>query len=589
MNKLTSPATSSAWLPRALDDEAAEAARRSSCWPPLAVRLLAARGLDSDEAAEAFLHPSLPTLPPPLTMADMDQASAIMADAIEAGEVVVVLGDYDVDGVTSVAQVLWFMRQIGARAVHSIPDRVRDGYGLDPVAIGALVEQGMRVFVAVDTGVGEHETIARMKARGAQVIVIDHHEIEGGLPPADAVLNPKREDCGFPSSDLAACGLTFFFLGAVKATLEARGWFERQGMAPPSLRGILDLVGLGTVADVVPLVGVNRTLARHGIKELRSLKRPGLKRLVEVAGIRARRLDEGHVGFQLGPRLNAAGRIAHADLALELLMTEDDQEARRLAARLNELNRERQGLERDAQAAAVAQIEAEPERHLSGGAIVVAGEGWHVGVVGITASRLVDRYGRPALVLTRDGDVYRGSGRSVSGFDLIDALGDGASLMAGYGGHAMACGVSVPHDGLDAFADWFRARTGERLTDEMRVRRRRYDAEVRLADVMDEAFLGLYRELWPFGQANRRPVFLARDVQLVEILRQSGRLTRYRVRQGDVETTLSLFGDADGKPPAPARVDLLFHLDLFEWKGIETTGLTADDYRMTGGRDATDA
>jgi single-stranded-DNA-specific exonuclease len=589
MNKLSPPERETAWTPRALDPDADEAARRSSRWPPLAVRLLAARGLDSDQAVEAFLSPRLPTLPKPASMADMDRAAALMADAVEAGEAVAVLGDYDVDGITSVAQVLWFLRGLGVHVVHSIPHRVRDGYGLDPGAIAALVEQGVRLFVTVDTGIGEHETIAKMKARGAQVIVIDHHKIERGLPPADAVLNPKREDCGFPSSDLAACGLTFFFLGAVKAALTTRGWFERQGMTPTNLRGILDLVGLGTIADVVPLVGVNRTLARHGLMQLRALERPGLKRLVEVAGIRTRRLDAGHVGFQLGPRLNAAGRIDHADLALELLMTEDDGEARRLAARLNELNRERQGLERDAQAAAVAQIEADPERHLSGGAVVVAGEGWHVGVVGITASRLVERYGRPALVLTRDGDVYRGSGRSVPGFDLIDALGDGASLMAGYGGHAMACGVSVAHDGLDAFADWFRAHAGERLTDDMRLRRRYYDAEVRLADVMDEAFGGLYRELWPFGQANPRPVFLAREVQLVEVLRQSGRLTRYRVRQGDVETTLSMFGDADGKPPAPARVDLLFHLDLFDWKGIETTGLTADDYRMTGGRDATDA
>jgi single-stranded-DNA-specific exonuclease len=563
------------WTERHVDPDAARRLAKECEVPLLAARLLVQRGLGSADEVRRYLDPRLADLPDPGLMKGMAEAAALLADAIEAGEPVAVLGDYDVDGITSVTQVMLFFRALGRPATFHIPHRVHDGYGLSESAVARLLDEGVRTFVTVDTGIGEVATIGRMKARGARVVVIDHHELGDALPPADAIVNPHQPGCGFPHQDLAACALTFYVLAAVRRELTSRGWFEAAGVAVPDKTEPLDLVALGTVADVVPLTGANRILARHGLKRLRAQERPGVKCLVDVSPIRTRKLDAGHISFHLAPRLNAGGRVDVADTGVHLLLATDPREAARLAAKLDALNRERQVLEREATAAAVAAQEADP-RLAEGGGIVAADEGWHVGVVGIMAGRLAERFHRPALVLARDGDAWRGSGRSIEGFDLVRHLEQGRHLLRTLGGHAFACGLSVEDGRLAEFADWFRTTTAAALAALPPPKASEVDAVARLEAVLDPRFLDVYRELWPFGQANPRPTFLLPGVHLTEVLDDRGTSKRLRVVDGDTETTVT-FWSAQGAPEVPAHVDLVARLDLFDYRGAEVAGLTAVD------------
>jgi len=569
------------WTSKATDPVAVQRLAREARLPLLAACLLVQRGLTSADQARSFLNPRLADLPDVWRMKGMREAADLLADAIVAGDPIAVLGDYDVDGITSVTQVLSFLRALGKGGAFHIPHRVHDGYGVSEAAVARFLDEGVRTFVTVDTGIAEVEVIAAMKARGARVVVIDHHELGEALPPADAIVNPHQPGCDFPYSTLAACALTFYVLSAVRQTLKDRGWFDATGVPVPDLKDTLDLVALGTVADVVPLTGANRILARQGLKRMRALERPGLKCLVEVSNIRTKRLEASHVSFQLAPRLNAGGRVDVADTGVHLLLADDPREAARLAGKLDTLNRERQGLEREATASAIASLEGDP-RLAGGGGIVVADAGWHLGVVGIMAGRLAERYGRPALVLAPDGDGWRGSGRSVEGFDLVRHLEQGRHLLRTLGGHAFACGLSVEGARLEEFAAWFRETTAPALAALPPVSAAEVDAEARLSDLLEPAFLDVYRELWPFGEANPKPTFLVRGVALTDVLDDRGTSRRLRLGQGDVETTVT-FWSADKAPDVPAEVDLVCRLDLFEHRGAEVAGLTAVDAIPVGG------
>lgn len=569
------------WTPSATDPVAVQRLAREAGLPLLAARLLVQRGLLAAADVPRFLQPRLADLPDLWTMKGLREAATLLADVIAATEPVAVLGDYDVDGITSVTQVLLFLRALGCPATFHIPHRITDGYGLSETAVARLLDEGYRTFVTVDTGISEIDTITRLKARGARVVVIDHHEVGDRLPPADAIVNPHQPGCGFPYRTLAACALTFYVLSGVRRVLQERGWFEATGRDVPDLKSSLDLVALGTVADVVPLTHANRILARQGLMRLRALERPGLKSLVEVSNIRTRKLDAGHVSFQLAPRLNAGGRVDVADTGVHLLLATDPREAARLAGKLDALNRERQGLERDATATAIAALESDAGR-IDGGGLVVADAAWHLGVVGIMAGRLAERFQRPALVLARDGDGWRGSGRSVEGFDLVQHLEQARPLLRTLGGHAFACGLSVDDARFDEFATWFRESTRLALAELPAARPAEADADARLADLLDPAFLDVYRELWPFGEGNPRPVFRLADVALTEVLDDRGTSRRVRVVDGAAETTLT-FWKSERAPEVPARVDLTCRLDLFEYRGAEVAGLTAVDATPVGG------
>src|SRR5882757_5791502 len=447
-------ATGRVWRDR-LDDRASAQAlamvQRHEL-PELLARVLAGRGVDAYEAT-AYLDPTVKGLmPDPGVLADMPVAAARIADAVMRGETVAIFGDYDVDGATSAATLARLLRHCGLRPLVHIPDRIFEGYGPNVDAIRGLATRGATLLVTVDCGTTSHEPVAEARHLAVDVIVIDHHQADVALPPALAVVNPNRQDDLSELGHLAAVGLVFMTAVAVNRELRQRGFWSG-GRDEPDLLGMLDLVALGTVADVVPLKGLNRAFVAKGLLALRRRENLGLTALMDVARLGGPP-EPWHLGFLLGPRINAGGRIGRATLGVELLMQDDPSECARIAAELDRLNRERQTIE----IATAAQAEAEAMAALGveekGAVVVTASEGWHPGVVGLVAARLKERYGRPAFAIALEpGGVGTGSGRSITGVDLGRAVRQAVSagLLVKGGGHAMAAGITLRKDALSAF------------------------------------------------------------------------------------------------------------------------------------------
>jgi len=429
------------WRQRAADDRAAlTLAQRLSLPEPIA-RVLAGRGIGAAEA-EDFLNPTLRALlPDPLHLRDMAAAAARIAAAVMSGEPIAVFGDYDVDGATSAALLERFFAAAGVPIRVYIPDRLREGYGPNAPALLRLRAEGVGLVITVDCGTAAFEPLAAAAEAGLDVIVVDHHVAEPRLPRAAAVINPSRLDEESPHRQLAAVGVAFLLVVAVNRALREAGWYRLR--CQPDLMQWLDLVALGTVCDVVPLTGVNRALVTQGLKVMARRANPGLAALADVS-----RLDERpnayHLGFLLGPRVNAGGRVGEADLGVRLLTTPDPGEARALAERLDGYNQERQAIEARVLAEAIAAVEGAT----AGSLAFATAPGWHPGVIGIVASRLKERYNRPAFVVALDGGIGKGSGRSVNGVDMGAAViaAKQAGLLINGGGHAMAAGLTVATD-----------------------------------------------------------------------------------------------------------------------------------------------
>ncbi|MGE3156839.1 MAG: single-stranded-DNA-specific exonuclease RecJ, partial [Xanthobacteraceae bacterium] len=444
-----------AWRDRLDERGAAQAlaiAQRHDNVPELLARVLAGRGV-AVEDVPSFLDPTVRALmPDPHSLAGLEDAAARIADAVMRGESVAIFGDYDVDGATSAATLARFLRHAGLAPLIHIPDRLFEGYGPNAEAVRALAARGATLLITVDCGTTSHEPLAEAKRLGMDVIVIDHHLADEVLPPALAVVNPNRLDDLSGLGHLAAVGLVFMTVVAVNRELRRRGfWTEARG--EPDLLGALHLVALGTVADVVPLKGLNRAFVAKGLLALRRREHLGLTALMDVARLGGPP-EPWHLGFLLGPRINAGGRIGRATLGVDLLLEEDASEAARLAEELDRLNRDRQAIE----IATLAQAEAEAMAALGheekGAVVVTAAEGWHPGVVGLVAARLKERYGRPAFAIALEpGGVGTGSGRSIAGVDLGRAVRQavGQGLLLKGGGHAMAAGVTLRKDALAAF------------------------------------------------------------------------------------------------------------------------------------------
>lgn len=426
------------WIGRAADDRLALALSQRHALPEIVARVLAARGVGLDDAP-AFLNPTLRALlPDPSVLRDMDRAAERIARAVTGGEGIAVFGDYDVDGATSTALMTRYLRAVGVEPQIHIPDRIAEGYGPNAQALEKLRAGGAGLVVTVDCGTTAFDALEGAAASGLDVVVIDHHTAEPRLPKVSAVVNPNRLDQDPGLGQLAACGVTFLTLVALNRTLRKAGAFA--GRAEPDLMALLDLVALGTICDVVPLTGLNRALVGQGLKVLAQRRNTGLAALADVARV-TETVDAYHVGYILGPRINAGGRIGRADLGARLLATEDKAEAARIAALLDEHNVDRKTVEAEVMAAAIAQVEAAD----SGPVIVIAGEGWHPGVVGIVAGRLRERYGRPSCVVGVEGGIGKASGRSVPGVDLGAAViaARQAGLLLSGGGHRMAAGFTV--------------------------------------------------------------------------------------------------------------------------------------------------
>jgi single-stranded-DNA-specific exonuclease len=447
------------WLSHPGDDRMALALAQAHGLPDLAARILVGRGIGLD-TVEAHLAPTLRnSLPDPSELRDMDKAAERIARAVMEGERIALFADYDVDGATSSALLLRFLRAVGSDALLYVPDRILEGYGPNAAAFGKLAEQGAKLVVTLDCGISAHEPLAAARDAGLEVVVIDHHAADIRLPEAYAVINPNRLDETGALGHLAAVGVAFLALVAINRRLRAAGWYAAR--AEPDLRQWLDLVALGTVADVVPLTGLNRAFVAQGLKIMAARRNAGLVALADVAGL-GESPAAYHLGFVFGPRVNAGGRVGQADSGARLLSTEDSSEAARLAVLLDGHNAERKAIEAATLEAAVSHIESTAQDKVAN-ILVAAGEGWHPGVIGIVASRLVDRYHRPACVVGLAGGVGKGSGRSVAGIDLGAAIiaARQAGLLTAGGGHPMAAGFTVAENRLPLLTAFLEARIAE--------------------------------------------------------------------------------------------------------------------------------
>jgi single-stranded-DNA-specific exonuclease len=497
-------------------------------------------------------------MPDPHVVADMEAAAARLADAVERCESIAIFGDYDVDGATSTAALARFLRHCGLDPLIHIPDRIFEGYGPNIEAIASLAQRGATLLVTVDCGTTSLDPLAEARRLGLDAIVIDHHQADEQLPPALAVVNPNRLDCLSGLGQLAAVGLVFLTLVAVNRELRRRGYWTP--LRPePDLLGWLDLVALGTVADVAPLTGLNRAFVAKGLIAMRRREGIGLTALMDVARLSGPP-EPWHLGFMLGPRINAGGRIGRADLGTRLLLAEDPAEAGALAAELDRLNRERQVIEQET----VAQAEAEALAALGveerGAVVVTAGEGWHPGVVGLVASRLKEKFGRPAFAIAfAPGGVGTGSGRSILGVDLgrVVRRATAEGLLLKGGGHAMAAGITLARDGLARF----RAFLEETLATEVAAARREdgllIDGAITAAAANTD-LVGMIDRAGPYGSGNPEPVF-ALPAHTVAFAEEVGKAhVRLRLRARDGATVSAIAFRAAGQPLGRAAL---------EWRG----------------------
>ena len=499
------------WDHSSLGDDGAllsEALTRALNLHPVIARLLVTRGISSPEEATRFLNPSLDQLHDPFLVTDLRVGVDRLLAAIDRGEKIAVHGDYDVDGVTSTVMLRRMIELLGGNVIHHIPERLTDGYGLQPEGIEHLSAGGVRVVVSVDCGIRSQEASKRANELGIDLVITDHHEPEAELPPALAVINPRRHDCPYPFKDLAGVGVTFKLVQALCLKTDHTRW----------LPGFLKLAALGTLADVVPLRGENRVIARLGLEQLSSGHHTvGLRALIDACGLSGKRIGSYEVGFVIAPRVNAAGRMSTPDLAARLLLAVDDSqtdEARQLAERLDEENTRRRKEEAEIVNEAKQAIAADPDIGAQN-ILVVWGKGWHRGVIGIVASKLVDQFCRPAIVLSVDGEVAHGSGRSIPGFNLLGALEHCHDLFERFGGHHQAAGLMLETPRLQEFRTRITEYANETLGPDDLVPRLGVDAELSLNAIDGQLLEGL-NALEPFGAGNPRPVFYADPVAIVD-------------------------------------------------------------------------
>jgi single-stranded-DNA-specific exonuclease len=547
--------------------------------PELLGRVLACREIDI-ERVEAFLNPTLrDSLPDPFHLLDMDKAADRLADAVRSGETIGIFGDYDVDGATSSALLQRFFWAVGARVIVHIPDRMTEGYGPNAPALLGLQAKGCAVVVTVDCGITAFEPLAAAKQAGLPMIIVDHHEAEPALPEALAVVNPNRLDEQSEHGQLAAVGVAFLLAVAVNKRLRDTGWYQTR--PAPDLMQWLDIVALGTVCDVVPLVGVNRALVAQGLKVMARRGNAGIAALADISGVKER-LEAFHLGYMLGPRVNAGGRVGQSDLGVRLLSTDDAQEAAILAAQLDGYNKERQEIEAAVLQAALAQVESLPATTLP--LVIAADDGWHPGVIGIIAGRLKERYSRPACVIAFDGDEGKGSGRSVPGLDLGGAViaARQAGLLTKGGGHAMAAGFTVKRENLQALSDFLAERLNDQLAGPLRPTLQ-LDATLDPAGATLELVETLSR-LGPFGSGNAEPKFalIGARISAPRIVGQGhvsctvtgphgGRLKAIAFRAADNELGQALLAN-DGTP-----LHLAGTLRIDTWQGRTSVQMFIED------------
>jgi len=565
------------WHLKAIDESTAHRFAAGLKLSPLIARILTLRGFTDNDATRCYLSSSLRSdLPSPFEMADMDAAVRRIVDAVRNNEQIGIWGDYDVDGTTGASVLVSFLREIGGQPIYHVPHRIEEGYGLNVEGLKRLHERGARLVVTVDCGISNAKEVAAASEFGLDLVVIDHHQPPNELPRAVAVVNPHRKDCAFPDKGMCAAGLAFYLVIGLRAKLREAGWFKN-GVAP-DIRHFLDIVTLGTIADMVPLKGVNRTLIKRGLSELGVSTRPGVVALKRVAGIADGEVSAGQVGFRLGPRINAAGRVDYGIKVVELLTTDSNETAQRIAQELEEHNLERRAIEAQVQQHALGQAEAAVaagNRH----SLVLAGEGWHPGVLGIVASRVVERYYRPTVVIGFNDGAGKGSARSIRGFHMVEAFRDCAEHLEKFGGHEFAGGLSIRPEQLGPFTEAFEDAARQTLSSEQLSPLLEIDAQLNFPQLT----LPLMRELevmQPFGVGNPEPLFATFAAEVCERKIFSAGV-RLRLRQGGKTVSGVIFGVGDDYPGRPGEIlDVAYRLTENEWNGNTSVELKIVDVRQ---------
>jgi single-stranded-DNA-specific exonuclease len=541
---------------------------------PLMTRILESRNICNPDDARRYLSPSLRDLHNPFLMQDMNGAVDRIVRAIYRNERIVVYGDYDADGITSVVVLLQFLRQIHPSTTYHIPDRISEGYGLNHEAVERFRSEGISLIVTVDCGISDHGAISYARELGMDTIVLDHHEISGALPAAVAVVNPKRKDCRFPFKHLAAVGIVFNFLIALRSVLRREGFWKSDSY--PNLKEYLDLVALGTIGDIAPLLDENRIFVKIGLDLISEDRRIGLRALKLVSGIENQVTDSGKASFALIPRINAAGRIASATEAVELLLCDHHERAEELARKLDGFNRKRQIMEKMIFSEILEKV---GDINETGeiGPLVFASPSWHPGVIGIVASRLVDRYGRPAILISLKDGIGKGSGRSIADFNIYEGLKRCESLLISYGGHQYAAGISIREEDIASFAVRLRDILYENDADADFTAYTIIDAQCSLTDITHE-LLSQFEQLAPFGSRNPEPILCVRNVSADSPSIVGNNHLKMRIVAEGVSRNSIWFSKGQFLPAlSEAALDIAFTPQINTWNGSSDIQLKMKD------------
>ena len=554
------------------DPKLQEAFSRELEISPLTAQVLINRGITHVDQADQFLHPSLSRLHSPFLMKDMEKAVDRVIQALSRGEGVLIYGDYDADGITSTAILILFFQALRFPCRYYVPHRVKEGYGLHLDAMGTFAQQGVKLIITADCGISNMDEVKEAQKMGLDVIITDHHEVPAEIPPAYAVLNPKQADCSFPFKSLAGVGVAFNLVIALRAKLRERGhWGDGE---VPNLRRYLDLVAMGTVADLVPLLDENRIFVRFGLEELNKASRLSARALKGVCGLKDRAITSGTIGFQLAPRINVAGRLGEAQTAIELLVTQEPETAQRLARELSAQNSRRQRMEEDILEEIMGWIKGD-DRLLERRSLVFSSPAWHPGVIGIVASRLVEHYYRPTVLISLDGNRGKGSGRSIEGFDLYEGIQRCSPMLLSYGGHRFAVGLTIEREKIEPFKDRFEELVSQGCKPGDFVPKIRIDSEVALP-IIERGLVEELSLLAPFGVSNPKPLFCSRELRVIDSRIVGENNLKLKVEEDLIYDAIG-FGMGYLHPLESKRVRIAFVPQINQWQGVKNIQLELRD------------
>lgn len=539
------------------------------------IKILMNRNIDTVEAIDQFLHPSLSDLADPFTLNGMREGIDRLTSALFNNEKVVIYGDYDVDGITATSLLYMVLNKLGAQVDYYLPNRLTEGYGLSQESIDEARDSGATLIVTVDTGITAVQEVEYARSQGLDVIITDHHEPGESLPKSVAIINPKQPDCNY-KSELSGVGVAFKFAQALYRSLNQD---EKE------LEEHLDLVALGTAADIVPLVGENRILTKYGIKQIARTTKPGLKSLSFVSGLMGKDISTGQVVFILAPRINALGRLGDAAEAIRLLSTRDERVAQEIARKLDSENKRRKEIDEKTLNDATAQIDEVVDID-NDKAIVLAGEGWHQGVIGIVASRLVEKYHLPTVMISINNGEGKGSARSIPGFHLCEALKDCEDLLIRYGGHKYAAGLSIKQENIPEFRKRFVAVSQTCLSEDDILPKLNIDLEIELTDI-DDDFMDTIESFSPFGPHNMRPIFLTRNCEVAGQPYVVGKNhLKMKVRKGDAVFDVIGFGFGDMARTISSKgclVDIVYVIEYNTYNDVTRKQIRLKDIKLTAG------